>query len=154
MIGREQKRPGPASSIVACPSCGTRNRVPAAAAGPPRCARCKSWLPWVVDADDVTFGEVAEHAPVPVVVDLWAPWCGPCRTISPILEQLAGEFAGQAKLVKVNVDRAPQVQARFGVQGIPLLVVLRDGREVARQVGAAPADRLRSWISSNVGQPA
>jgi thioredoxin 2 len=108
----------------------------------------------VVEADDVTFDEVARRSPVPVVVDLWAPWCGPCRTISPILEQLAGEFAGQAKLVKVNVDQAPQVQSRFGVQGIPTLVVLQDDREVARQVGAAPADRLRAWVASSLDQVA
>ena len=154
MIGWQQKRGGPAPSVVACLSCGARNRVPAVAPGLPRCARCRSWLPWVVEADDVTFDEVARRSPVPVVVDLWAPWCGPCRTISPILEQLAGEFAGQVKLVKVNVDQSPQVQSRFGIQGIPTLVALRDDREVARQVGAAPADRLRSWIASSLGQVA
>lgn len=152
MIGREQKRAGPVTSVVACRSCGARNRVPAVAPGLPRCARCRSWLPWVVEADDVTFDQVAKRSPVPVVVDLWAPWCGPCRTISPILEQLAGEFAGRAKLVKVNVDESPQVQSRFRIQGIPTLVMLRDGREVARQVGAASADRLRSWVASSLDQ--
>ncbi|MDP8937643.1 MAG: thioredoxin [Actinomycetota bacterium] len=136
-------------SIVACPSCGTRNRVPAVAAGSPRCARCTRPLPWVVDADDTSFAEIADRSRLPVVVDLWAPWCGPCRAVSPVLEQLAGEFAGRVKLVKVNVDQAPQVQARFMVRGIPTLVVLRDGREIARHVGAAPAPTLRSWISSN-----
>ena len=145
---------GPRSSaagvppVTACPSCGTRNRVPAAAAGTPRCARCKAMLPWVADADDATFAEVAERSPVPVVVDLWAPWCGPCRMVGPALEQLAGELAGRCKLVKVNVDEAPRTQARFGVRGIPTLVALRDGKEVSRQVGAAPEERLRSWISS------
>ncbi len=141
-----------ATSVVACLSCATRNRVPAAAAGSPRCARCKQALPWVVDADDQTFAAAAEQSPVPVVVDLWAPWCGPCRTISPVLEQLAQELAGQWKLVKVNVDRAPQTQSRFRVQGIPTLVALRDGREVARQVGAAPASRLRSWLTATLEQ--
>ena len=138
-------------TTVACPSCGTRNRVPPTATGSPRCPRCKQPLPWIVDADDATFAEVAERSPLPVVVDLWAPWCGPCRTISPILEQLAAKLAGRVKLVKVDVDQAPSVQARFRVQGIPTLVVLRQGREVARQVGAAPATRLRSWISSSLG---
>lgn len=138
-----------ASSIVVCPSCGTRNRLPAVGAGSPRCARCKSLLPWIVDADDSTFAEIADQSRLPVVVDLWAPWCGPCRTVSPILEQLAAEFAGRCKLVKVNVDDAPQVQARFRARGIPTLVALRDGREVARHVGAAPAAKLRSWISSS-----
>ena len=146
--------PAVSSSVAACPSCGTRNRVPAAAAGCPRCARCKQALPWVVDADDSTFAEVADRSPIPVVVDLWAPWCGPCRTISPILEQLAGELAGRCKLVKVNVDVASRTQRRFRVQGIPTLVALRDGREVARQVGAAPEAKLRSWISSSLEHPA
>ena len=139
--------------ITACPSCGARNRVPAVANGFPRCARCKQSLPWIVDADDATFAEVAARSAMPVVVDLWAPWCGPCRTISPILEQLAAGFAGRLKLVKVNVDQAPNLQARFRVQGIPTLLVLRDGREVARQVGAAPAERLRAWVASSLDQP-
>jgi thioredoxin 2 len=103
-------------------------------------------LPWVADADEATFPVIAERSLLPVVLDLWAPWCGPCRTVSPILEQLAGEFAGRCKVVKVNVDQSPGVSGRFGVQGIPTLVLLRDGREVGRQVGAAPASRLRDWI--------
>jgi len=136
--------------VLACPSCGTRNRVPPAASGTPHCGRCKAPLPWVADADDASFAEVAERSPLPVVLDLWAPWCGPCRTVGPILEQLAGEFAGRCKVVKVNVDDAPALGARFGVQGIPTLVLLRDGREVSRQVGAAPAGRLRDWIAGAV----
>lgn len=137
--------------VVACGSCGTRNRVPAEANGTPRCGRCKAALAWIVDADDATFAAVAERSPLPVVVDLWAPWCGPCRTISPLLEQLAAELAGRCKLVKVDVDESPGTAARFGVQGIPTLVALRDGREVSRQVGAAPAHRLRDWIVTSLG---
>ena len=140
-----------AKRVVACPSCGTRNRVPAAATGRPRCPRCKATLPWVADADDATFADVAQRSPVPVVVDLWAPWCGPCRTIAPLLEDLAVAFAGRCKLVKVSVDDAPATSARLGVQGIPTLVVLRDGNEIARQVGAAPGDRLREWLSTSLG---
>ena len=137
-------------SIVRCSSCGTRNRVPAAATGSPRCAQCKQALGWVVDADDATFAEVAERSPLPVVVDLWAPWCGPCRTVSPMLEQLADEFAGRCKVVKVNVDDSPAVQSRFGVQGIPTLLVLHDGKEVSRQVGAAPLATMRGWLESSL----
>lgn len=140
--------------IVACPSCGTRNRVPPAASGTPRCGRCKRVLPWVADADEATFAAVAEQSPLPVVLDLWAPWCGPCRTVSPILEQLATEFAGRCKVVKVNVDEAPSVSGRFGVQGIPTLVFLRDGREIARHVGAVPAVRLRDWIAAALSDAA
>lgn len=136
--------------IVACTSCGTRNRVPPAATGTPRCGRCKAALTWIADADDATFADVAERSPLPVVVDLWAPWCGPCRSVSPILEQLAGELAGRWKLVKVNVDEAPATSTRFAVKGIPTLVALRDGREISRQVGAAPASRLREWITGSL----
>jgi thioredoxin 2 len=137
-------------SVVACPSCGTRNRVPAEAPGSPRCASCHRALPWIVDADDGTFAAVVEASRLPVVIDLWAPWCGPCRVVGPLLEQLAGELAGRVKLVRVNVDKAPGVQRRFGVRGIPTFVILRDGREVGRKVGAAPLVELRSWLESSM----
>jgi thioredoxin 2 len=132
--------------VVRCENCGRRNRVPAAATGIPRCGNCHKPLPWIVDAGDEDFAEVAERASVPVLVDLWAPWCGPCRMVSPALAQLAGEMAGQVKLVKVNVDEAPKLQQRFGVQAIPTLMVLRNGQVVARQAGAAPAAALRAWL--------
>jgi thioredoxin 2 len=83
---------------------------------------------------------------VPVLVDLWAPGCGPCRMVAPGVERAAVEFAGRLKVVKVNVDEAPGVSARFGVQGIPTLLVLRLGEPIARQVGALPADRLVVWV--------
>ena len=133
--------------LVKCPHCGRRNRVPAAAAGTPRCGHCHKPLPWIVDAADGTFAEVAEQASVPVLVDLWAPWCGPCRMVSPALEQLATEMAGRLKLVKVNVDESPGLQQRFGVQAIPTLMVLRDGQVAARKTGAAPAPALRTWLT-------
>ena len=138
--------------VVACRACGTRNRIPAAASGTPRCGRCKAAVAWVADADDATFAAIAEASPVPVIVDLWAPWCGPCRTVGPILEDLAGEFAGQCKLVKVNVDVARRLASRFDARGIPTLVALDRGREVARQVGATPADRLREWAAAAIRQ--
>jgi thioredoxin 2 len=132
--------------IIRCPNCGRRNRVPAAASGIPRCGNCHKPLPWIVDAGDDTFAEVAERASVPVVVDLWAPWCGPCRMVSPALTQVATDMAGRLKLVKVNVDDSPRLQQRFGVQSIPMLLVMREGKVTSRQVGAAPAAALRSWV--------
>jgi thioredoxin 2 len=136
----------PDSGIITCPNCGRKNRVPAAAAGTPRCGNCHQPLPWIVDAGDDDFAEVAEHASVPALIDLWAPWCGPCRMVSPALEQLATEMAGRLKLVKVNVDESPKLQQRFGVQAIPTLMLLRDGQVAARQTGAAPAAALRTWL--------
>ena len=132
--------------IVRCPNCGRRNRVPAAASGLPHCGNCHKPLPWIVDAGDDTFAEVADRASVPVVVDLWAPWCGPCRMVSPALAQVATDMRGRLKLVKVNVDNSPGLQQRFGVQSIPTLLLMRDGKVTSRQVGAVPAAALRSWV--------
>lgn len=138
-------------TVTTCTACGARNRVPAAAAGTARCAKCKTPLVWIADADDDDFDDVAASSSINVLVDLWAPWCGPCRTVSPALEQLAHEFAGKVKLVKVNVDGAPRTQTRFGVQGIPTLIMLSGGREVGRLVGARPQHELRGWIEQTVG---
>jgi len=134
------------AEVVTCPHCGRRNRVPAAAAGMPRCGKCHRPLPWVAEACDDTFAEVAEQSTVPAIVDLWAPWCGPCRMVSPALEQVATELAGKVKLVKVNVDEAPKLSERFAVQAVPTLMVVKDGQVVARRAGAAPASALRGWI--------
>jgi thioredoxin 2 len=137
-------------AITACSTCGTKNRVPAISGGTPVCAKCKKPLPWIVDASPDTVDATLD-ASVPVVVDLWAPWCGPCRTVGPILEQIAAERAGRLKLVKVNVDELPAVSARYGVQGIPTLLLLRRGIEVARQVGAAPRHALEQWLDAHLG---
>src|SRR5205823_14130279 len=94
------------------------------------------------------FADVAEDSKVPVIVDLWAPWCGPCRMVSPALENLARTFAGRVKLVKVNVDQAPGLARRFQAQSIPTLLVMRDGQEVDRQIGAAPESALRGWLEA------
>ena len=134
------------ASVVVCPSCGRKNRVPAAATGRPRCGHCHSPLPWMAEAGDDTFAERVDQAEVPVLLDLWAPWCGPCRAVSPALENLARERAGHIKLVKVNVDESPATADRFGVQGIPTLLVLDRGTVVARQTGAAPESALRQWL--------
>ncbi len=138
------------SDIVTCPSCGKRNRVPPAAAGTSRCAACHTPLPWLVAAGDADFDAVVAARPA-VLVDLWAPWCGPCRLVAPGVDQAARELAGRLKVVKVNVDEAPRVAQRFEAMSIPTLVVLRGGRVVARQVGALPPDRLVAWARAAIG---
>lgn len=143
-MGMRERRE-PTSEIIVCPSCAKKNRLPVSGAGTPRCASCHANLPWLVAAGEDDFG-AAVSGPLPVLVDLWAPWCGPCRMVAPGVERAATELAGRLKVVKVNVDEAPSVSARFGVQGIPTLLVLRDGRPVGRQVGALPADRLVAWV--------
>ncbi|MGH8984621.1 MAG: thioredoxin [Acidimicrobiia bacterium] len=137
--------------IVECPNCGKKNRVPAAAEGRPRCASCKQDLPWIAEAGESDFTEVVERSRVPVVIDLWAPWCGPCRMISPALEEVARRRKGRIKLVKVNVDEHPGVSARFGVQGIPTLLLFRNGQLVDRSVGARSTDALQTWIDEALG---
>lgn len=138
---------------AACPACGTANRVPdAAAVGTPRCGRCKASLPWIVEAGDDSFDRLAA-ASVPVLVDLWAPWCGPCRMVSPAIEAVASELAGRLKVLKVNVDQAPAVSARYQVQGIPTLLLLEEGQPVDRQVGALPRAALSDWVRSRLGAP-
>ncbi|TLM85329.1 thioredoxin [Pseudarthrobacter sp. NamE5] len=134
------------AALTACPACGKTNRVPAQAAGRPRCGNCKAELPWIVSAGDADFAAVAEQSPVPVLVDFWAAWCGPCRMVSPVLDKLARERPGRIKLVKVDVDKSPRLSRRFDVQAIPTLMVMVDGRVAARQAGAAPAEVLRSWL--------
>jgi thioredoxin 2 len=133
-------------TLIQCPHCGRTNRIPAAASGHPRCGNCKRDLPWIVDAGDDDFGVVAEQSPVPALIDFWAAWCGPCRMVSPVLDNLARERAGRIKLVKVDVDRAPRLSGRFDVQAIPTLMIIVGGKVVARQAGAAPAQALRSWV--------
>ena len=136
--------------IVTCQHCAKRNRVPAAAGGKPRCANCGHWLPWIATAGDHNYTDIVERSPIPVLVDLWATWCGPCRTVSPALEQLATERAGSLKLVKIDVDAAPAIARRFEVRAVPTLLLIDHGRVVARQAGAAPVATLRNWLDQSL----
>lgn len=133
------------SQVTACPDCGVKNRVPAASKGRPQCASCKKPLPWLVDATDATLAGALDTSQL-VLLDLWAPWCGPCRMVAPVLETLSKKFAGQVKVVKVNVDDNPVTAQRFDARSIPLLVMLRNGQPVDTVVGAQPEPALRTRI--------
>ncbi len=136
-------------TIVTCPNCATRNRVRAMARGVPRCSACQTLLPWIVDTDAAGFDEEIV-ASVPVLIDFWAPWCGPCRIVSPVVEQIGRENAGHLKVVKLDIDTAPAIASRYAIQGIPLLVVVKDGAEIDRVVGAVPAAQLRELLARHV----
>ncbi len=139
-----------AAREVTCPNCGTRNRTPVIAKGRPRCGKCHTDLPWLVDVTTADFDSMVQQSALPVLVDVWAPWCGPCRTVAPILEQLAADRAGTLRVVKVNADQEPSLSSQLGVKGIPTLVLFNKGTEISRQVGALPAHQLHDWLQSAI----
>jgi thioredoxin 2 len=139
-------------STLACANCGRRNRITPSERGSPHCGNCGKPLAWVVDADEATF-EIETKAQPTVVIDLWAPWCGPCRFVTPILDDLAHEYAGRLKVVKVNVDDNQGLARRFDAMSIPTIVVLRDGNVVNRIVGAMPREQLEAQIKPHLKPP-
>jgi thioredoxin 2 len=134
--------------MMRCPSCGANNRVPTdklARGLAPRCGRCGTFLGHAAEpviVSDASFAADVEHAALPVLLDAWAPWCGPCRTIAPVVEELARELAGKVRVAKLNVDENPRTAARFDLRSIPTLLVLQGGREVDRIVGAQPKGEI------------
>jgi thioredoxin 2 len=148
--GSAEGRP-PITTLV-CANCGARNRIGPSARGAPHCGNCGKPLAWVVDANEATF-EVETKASPTVVIDLWAPWCGPCRYVSPMLDELAHQYAGRLKVVKVNVDDNQNLARRFEAMSIPTLVVLRDGSVVNRIVGALPKAELEARIKPYLKPP-
>jgi thioredoxin 2 len=137
-------------NVVVCPGCAAKNRVPSAQPGRVRCAKCHTDLPWLVEADDASFDAVVGASTLPVLVDVWAPWCAPCRQIAPVVEQLSRELAGRLKVVKVNADTAPEVSRRHAITSIPSLLLYRGGSEAARSVGAVPPPQLRTWVEQSL----
>ena len=145
------------SKIIQCPKCGANNRVPEEKIRrglEPVCGRCKTPLagsthPVIVT--DANFGEEVERSPLPVLLDMWAPWCGPCRMIAPVIEQLAAELAGRVKVAKLNTDENPMTGSRFNVRSIPTLLVLKEGKEIDRLVGAMPKQEILRRLESVIG---
>ena len=136
--------------VVTCPKCGQKTRVRSAAEGVPHCPKCGEVVPWLTEAGASDFASVVEKSPIPVLIDFWAPWCGPCRMVAPAVERLSNELAGRLKAVKVNTDEEPGLQERFGVRGIPTLVLMDEGRERDRVTGAMGADALLRWVESRL----
>ena len=143
--------------LIRCSACGATNRIPAEKLRrglAPRCGRCKTPLTAAtkpVTVTDATFAAEVERSPLPVLVDLWAPWCGPCRMLAPVLEELAVEMAGRVRIAKLNIDENPATASRFGVRSIPTMLVLKGGREIDRIVGAQPKPEIARRLEQAIG---
>jgi thioredoxin 2 len=136
--------------IRKCAACGRSNRIPAEhLADTGRCGACKAVIPPVdqpIDADPEIFDSIVQAARVPVLVDFWAAWCGPCRMAAPEVTKVASEMASQAIVVKVDTERWPELAQRFGVMSIPNFVVLRNGRAVFQQPGLVDHNQMAAWL--------
>ena len=145
--------------VLACADCGQKNRIPYARLGETgTCGRCRGDLsaPGVpLDVgSEAQWKSLAAASPLPVVVDFWAPWCGPCRMVAPELEKVAAANAGRWLVVKINTEALPDLGARFGIRSIPTMAVFAGGREVARSSGARPAAAIEAWVRQNTGATA
>jgi thioredoxin 2 len=142
--------------LIRCAECGTMNRVPAdrrAVGARAICGRCKRPLATAatpLQVTDETFAIEVEQSSLPVVVDLWAAWCGPCRTLEPVIAELAQEMSGRVRFAKLNVDENPATASRFNVRSIPTLLVLKGGKEIDRIVGALPKVEIARRVERHV----
>ena len=135
------------SEVAICTNCGAKNRLAPPPAGQvPVCGRCGHPLPWLLNVSDATF-DTEVKAAVPVLVDFWATWCGPCRVVAPVLEDLAREHAGKLKVVKLDVDQNPAVAGRYSVRSIPTLMLFQEGRPLETWVGAIPKGSLEARLA-------
>lgn len=136
-------------TYVVCEKCGQTNRVAVNSEREPVCGSCKSVLPVhgaVVDGTDKTLQKLINKSPLPVVVDIWAPWCAPCRSFAPTFESSSGRYAGKVVFVKLNSDNNQHIAGQLGIRGIPTVLVFKNGNEIARQSGAMPREQFNQWL--------
>ena len=141
---------------IVCGHCGQINRLPTdRPATDARCGACRQPLfdGHPIEVDEQAFARHVAHSDVPILVDVWAPWCGPCRAMAPMFERAAKELEPKVRLLKLNADKAPAVSSRFAIKGIPTLLLMRDGKEISRRSGAMDTKTIVAWTMDGLAHP-